>query len=954
MAAEPIPPAEATGGFDPPPSAAMAIQNRKEVTWNPSTKPKYGKTTELRLFPVKLQLAARLSVTAVLKEILTRFLVTDPRFYLVSKINADVIIRTVTEFNALSNSQVQQLFPGKVIRGQTNIRFFMASSMDIARLKQSSYGFYEFAGNTIWLKVDVFESNDIRSIGFITRKDINRTDKNIFEKELTEKLLNFEWNMEDNQRLEEAKDNLSFPNRIPNMEIRLTKSVAVNTPTGRVSTSALTVHCDSLHMNFLTKLITRYYEEASNDERFVPHSMLNGRDPDYIASYRNAIVYQNQFLQHARVLPVIGLHPKAMAAMIQLDDGEESQVYSYIRRYQFFTSIEATQLSDKLGKYLFMTTEEHFLEAKKFITDTLPKIWQKIDNTFLEELPASVRCPRLTNSNLRDESTKRTVALLAEKPPDDYTIASKWSSPPQLNKPPATISVNYSDNNYPALQKKGRKRKTAVPKDIVTDETIKTQDPIDASSNHSKSTTASAGTAFTREDAKSLVTEMTGSILTDWFEKQEARQAAQDAKQEAKEIKQATEKAREKAQEAEDKAKQKAEDEIKETKREVAADRRMFLMMQQFLDMQTSNPRRTKTRPSSMEIDTDYTSEPPIDPNKMETSESEEEYPFSDPTTNPNCAANDDSDSTSDDDDSAAHSIDKIKSQTQTHGSPDKSALAKFRPSKDKIKAQQQPHEFPDGSDLVKFRSNNTFTIISSKGARSANDLTGVLTKPEEPEYHTPNQGTDDEYEWKDQLDEPENEATTEQVTENQGTDDEYEWNDQEVSEPRTSKPTKISPEIRRIVQGRGRGGRGSGAPDRTTRRPTDESVATVLEGDHQSLSTVESDGPSVSKTSPASKPLPASPSRKEETRGPADTFFDQAIEFGDNPDRPTSAPESSEDLRWNVVPTNSKRKAKALTAKLDPLQNRVRKDDTQRPPAKKLFVTPATPKKEDEPARKK
>jgi hypothetical protein len=137
------------------------------AAWNPSTKPKHGKTTESRLFPVELQLAARMSVTAVLKEILPRFLANDPRFCFVSKTNADVIIRTATEFNALSNSQVQQLFPGKVIKGQTNMHFFMAASMDIARLKQSSHGSYEFTGNTTWLKVDVFESNDIRSVGFL-------------------------------------------------------------------------------------------------------------------------------------------------------------------------------------------------------------------------------------------------------------------------------------------------------------------------------------------------------------------------------------------------------------------------------------------------------------------------------------------------------------------------------------------------------------------------------------------------------------------------------------------------------------------------------------------------------------------------------------------------------------------------------------------------------------------
>jgi hypothetical protein len=166
-------------------------------------------------------------------------------------------------------------------------------------------------------------------------------------------------------------------------------------------------------------------------------------------------VFQNQSLQHARVPPAIGLHPKAMAAMIQLDDGEQSQAHSCVQRCPFFASIEATQSSDKLGKCLFMTTDEHFTEAKRFVTESSPKIWQKIDNAFLEELPASVRCPRLTNSNLRDQSTKRTAAMLAQKLPDDCATASKWSSPPQLNKPPATISVNCSNNNHPALQKKG-------------------------------------------------------------------------------------------------------------------------------------------------------------------------------------------------------------------------------------------------------------------------------------------------------------------------------------------------------------------------------------------------------------------------------------------------------------------------------------------------------------------
>jgi hypothetical protein len=162
----------------------------------------------------------------------------------------------------------------------------------------------------------------------------------------------------------------------------------------------------------MNKFLTRYYEESDTDEKFVPHSMLNGKDAAYLKAYRNAIVFHNHFLSASRVLPVIGLHPKAMSARIQLGDDEPADILTYTKRYPYFTSIKATNLSESLGKYLFITTAEQFTQAKHFITETLPKIWQKIDNTFLDELPPSVRCPRLTSSNIRDESTQRTVAML--------------------------------------------------------------------------------------------------------------------------------------------------------------------------------------------------------------------------------------------------------------------------------------------------------------------------------------------------------------------------------------------------------------------------------------------------------------------------------------------------------------------------------------------------------------
>jgi hypothetical protein len=299
-----------------------------------------------------------------------------------------------------------------------------------------------------------------------------------------------------------------------------------------VATSALTIHCDALHVNFLNKFITQYYDESDTDKKYVPHSMLNGKHPDYLKAYRNAIVFQNQFLSASRVLPVIGLHPKAMSATIQLGTDEPATVLTYIKRHPYFTSIEETNLSKQLGKYLFITTAEHFSQAKHFIIETLPQIWQKIDNTFLDALPSSVRCPRLTNSNLRDESTQHTVAMLSKAAPDDATIASKWSAPPRSNKLPTMVSVNYSDLDFPVLPKQPTRQKPAtraangsasnsMNHAQTTGQHPETRThPTDASSStHSNATAASGGTIFTKDDCASLFTSLTESMV-DKFEKQ--------------------------------------------------------------------------------------------------------------------------------------------------------------------------------------------------------------------------------------------------------------------------------------------------------------------------------------------------------------------------------------------------------------------------------------------------
>jgi hypothetical protein len=181
-------PSATMGEFELPPSAAIATQNRKEVTWTGTTNEKAVKTTEIRLFPVKYQIALHLSVSTVLKTTMKMFLASDPAFHLVSRANINVIIKTVAELDHLSDQKLQELFPAKMINGKATLWLFAASSMTINRLKKASYGFYDYASPYIWVSDNVFESTDICKFGFMLRKETQRVDRNNFTSELHLKL----------------------------------------------------------------------------------------------------------------------------------------------------------------------------------------------------------------------------------------------------------------------------------------------------------------------------------------------------------------------------------------------------------------------------------------------------------------------------------------------------------------------------------------------------------------------------------------------------------------------------------------------------------------------------------------------------------------------------------------------------------------------------------------------
>jgi hypothetical protein len=250
-----------------------------------------------------------------------------------------------------------------------------------------------------------------------------------------------------------------------------------------------------------------------------------------------------------------------------------------------------------------MTTEADYNNGKKFIIETLPKIWTRLKNTFLSELPPSLRCPRLTTSHLRDETTAKTAKMFSNAiTSDETTASSKWSQAPRENRPPTRqVTVNYTENNFPELRKKNPKNgnnqawKQTPEKTNDSNETTRqtAMESTENGSNHSNASPISAGTTFTKEDGVSLFTSLTDSFMTEMVQRNaemmakmlESQKEFGDAQIAKEDRAEAAQLAKEEKNDAAQRAREKKAEEKEERN-----DKRFELMLQAFTNQSISHP----------------------------------------------------------------------------------------------------------------------------------------------------------------------------------------------------------------------------------------------------------------------------------------------------------------------------------------------------------------------------
>ena len=145
-------------------------------------------------------------------------------------------------------------------------------------------------------------------------------------------------------------------------------------------TNAPCLWCEVSAANEIRDLITVTAFDPRLVGTFVPS---NPPPPELADTYINTIRCQNEFLEKIRVIPVTGAHPDVMSKSY----GEEPSLLTYLFTKTsedgdpLFTTIERTTRTIEAGKWLFLTTQDNYDEARLFITRQFPKKYDEVRRT---------------------------------------------------------------------------------------------------------------------------------------------------------------------------------------------------------------------------------------------------------------------------------------------------------------------------------------------------------------------------------------------------------------------------------------------------------------------------------------------------------------------------------------------------------------------------------------------
>ena len=392
----------------------------------------------------------KFNVAIEAKKLFTQMIRVDPDIVFKSDSDGRITFRKISEFPAGENKFKEFFTVTPHMRndgtGKVHVTFQTETKQRIMAMKRDSTFFNYIRENKIWITEHKYKTHALQSIGWITFKSPELTNKPMLESDIGKEL-----NEYIKCAIDEGDDGIVLDGRelTPTLEICGKRVVHVvregDKKVRTVETQALVIRCERSKAMQLNKLLYSANIDTERCGTFVPYQMAK-TDSDVFEKY---IHEHNKYVADIAVIPVFGLHWDVIETIV--DGRKESNNAAPLRQQlllakvktlydervdveSLFLAIEPTQRTDDLGKWMFLT--------KKHLEETANKT---IDNYLLDR---AVKTPAYKN-HLNDNDSFKQGIRRTNRPSNaftSYTAAMRASANPQADSDDEGVGNKYTGN----------------------------------------------------------------------------------------------------------------------------------------------------------------------------------------------------------------------------------------------------------------------------------------------------------------------------------------------------------------------------------------------------------------------------------------------------------------------------------------------------------------------------
>jgi hypothetical protein len=346
------------------------------------------------------------------------------------------------------------------------IYFKLLSTMRFNEIKFEANMFhYLKEKRVLWIQVDRFATKKTASPGFLIEVHHKLTNLEDLHDQLNRRM---HMTTPKNTKLQEEwkaanpVDTSKATNEKTKADIELYASLGTPVPEfylqagkrafGGVEMYCLNVQCSEDDTPYLKSLLSSIYEKGKFDRgKFIPAGIHLIESPGALISLLRK---HNQYLRETAGIPIFGATPETFDTALTTDSGDVYDLETYITsQCPPIVSIERTNKTESIGKWIFIIKKNREHAAYTFIDDILPNLFEH--HVDPEDLFPDTLYPRRSPST----TVKKTVGSYASvlhaysNPQDDGSIEedTTFDRAPDRPKKRQAVALNFDEMDFPDL-----------------------------------------------------------------------------------------------------------------------------------------------------------------------------------------------------------------------------------------------------------------------------------------------------------------------------------------------------------------------------------------------------------------------------------------------------------------------------------------------------------------------